>query len=98
MTVILKCFLNTLNVNYKNNLIDRYDINDYDNEEFVFVVNGKQEFVDKVNEFLQLNESRGYIINCYEIFDMKVDTYSIISKHNYYINTSGIVKKEVFNK
>ena len=73
-------------------------VNDYDHEEFVFVVTGKQEFVDKVNEFLQLNESRGYIINCYEIFDMKVDTYSIISKHNYYINTSGIVKKEVFNK
>lgn len=27
--------LNTLNVNYKNNLIDRYDINDYDNEDVI---------------------------------------------------------------
>lgn len=73
-------------------------VNDYENEEFVFVVNGKQEFVDKVNEYLDINEARGYVINCYEIFDMKVDTYDIISKHDYYINTSGIVKKETFHK
>lgn len=73
-------------------------INDYENEEFVFVVSGTQGFVDKVNEFLDLNDSKGYIINCYEIFDMKVDTKDIIEKHDYYINTSGIVKKETFNK
>lgn len=73
-------------------------VNDYENEEFVFVVNGKQEFVDKVNEYLEINDSKGYIINCYDIFDMKVDTYHIISKHDYYINTSGIVKKEIFHK
>ena len=73
-------------------------VNDYENEEFVFVVNGKQDFVDKVNEYLQINDSNGYIINCYDIFDMKVDTCDIISKHDYYINTSGIVKKESFNK
>ena len=73
-------------------------INDYENEEFVFVVNGKQEFVDRVNEYLDINDSKGYVINCYDIFDIKVDTYDIISKHNYYINTSGIVKKETFHK
>lgn len=73
-------------------------VNDYENEEFVFVVNGKQDFVDKVNEYLQINDSNGYIINCYDIFDMKVDTCDIISKHDYYINTSGIVIKESFNK
>lgn len=72
-------------------------VNDYENEEFVFVVNGNQGFVDKVNEYLNINQSIGYIINCYDIFDIKVDTYDIISKHDYYINTSGIVKKETFH-
>jgi len=72
-------------------------VNDYENEEFVFVVNGKQEFVDKVNEYLDINDSKGYVINCYDIFDIKVATYDIISKHDYYINTSGIVKKESFH-
>lgn len=70
---------------------------DYNNETFAFVVNGKQEFVDKVNEYLEINESSGYIINCYDIFDINVDTRSIISNHDFYINTSGIVKKESLN-
>ena len=70
---------------------------DYNNETFVFVVNGKQEFVDKVNEYLDINEAIGYVINCYDIFDIKKDTASIISSHDYYINTSGVVKKETLN-
>lgn len=70
---------------------------DYHNETFAFVVNGKQEFVDKVNEFLEINEASGYIINCYDIFDINVDTRNIMNRHDYYINTSGIVRKESLN-
>ncbi|MDO4283554.1 MAG: hypothetical protein Q4D02_07965 [Clostridia bacterium] len=71
--------------------------NDYNHEEFVFVVNGKEEFVNRVNKYIDINESRGYIINCYNIFDIQESTKSIISKHDYYINTTGLVKKEYLN-
>ena len=70
---------------------------DYENETFVFVVNGKEKFVDKVNEFLDVNDAKGYVINCYDIFDIDVSTSDIINNHDYYINTSGIVKKEALN-
>lgn len=71
---------------------------DYDKDEFVFVVNGKQSFVDKVNEYLDINEATGYVINCYDILDTKIDAIKIINAHDFYINTTGIVKKEMFNK
>lgn len=69
-------------------------LNDYKNETFVFVVSGKEEFVEKVNKYLNVCDFTGYIINCYEIFDIDVDIESIINKHDFYINTTGIVKKE----
>lgn len=68
--------------------------NDYLNEKFVFVVNGKEEFVEKVNKYLNINESNGYVINCYDIFDIKEDVKTIISSHDYYINTTGVIKNE----
>lgn len=71
-------------------------INDYEKETFVFVVNGKEAFINKVNKYLDLNEFNGYIINCYEIFDITVKVENIIEKHDYYINTTGLVKKETF--
>ena len=46
-------------------------VNDYDYEKFVFVVNGKEEFISKVNKYIDLNESEGFIINCFEIIDIK---------------------------
>ena len=70
---------------------------DYTNETFVFVVNGKEEFIEKVNKYLDINESVGYIINCYDIFDIKMETKDIINSHDYYINTTGIVKNEISN-
>lgn len=73
-------------------------LNDYANETFVIVVNGKEEFVERVNKFLDLNEFNGYIINCYEIFDLKVDIEAIIKKHDFYINTTGVIKKEALDK
>lgn len=73
-------------------------VNDYITENFVFVVHGKEEFVKKVNRYLELNESSGYIINCFDIFDMEKNASEIIKEHDYYINTSGMVRKEDFIK
>ncbi len=70
---------------------------DYKNETFVFVVNGKEEFIEKVNRYLDINDSVGYVINCYDIFDIKMDAQDIINAHDYYINTTGIVKNEPSN-
>lgn len=69
-------------------------INDYEYEKFVFVVNGKEEFINKVNKYLEINNSEGYIINCYDIFDIKEEVNEIILNHDFYINTTGLVKKE----
>ena len=69
-------------------------INDYEFEKFVFVVNGKEEFIGKVNKYIDINDSAGYVINCYDIFDIKDDVNNIINTHDLYINTAGIVKKE----
>lgn len=69
-------------------------INDYEYEKFVFVVNGKEEFINKVNKYLEINNSEGYIINCYDIFDIKEEVDDIIENHDFYINTAGVVKKE----
>ncbi|MEG0873214.1 MAG: hypothetical protein RSE00_04575 [Clostridia bacterium] len=71
--------------------------NDYKNEDFVFVVNGKEEFIEKVNKYLDINEASGYVINCYDIFDIKVESSKLINKHDYYINTTGIIKGAIFN-
>ena len=70
-------------------------INDYEFEKFVFVVNGKEEFINKVNKYLDINECEGDIINCYDIFDIKEEVNNIIRTHDFYINTTGVVKKEV---
>lgn len=70
-------------------------INDYENEKFVFVVNGNEEFIEKVNKFLDINDCDGYIINCYNISDIKCNINCIINSHDFYINTTGVVKKEV---
>ena len=69
-------------------------LNDYTEENFVFVVHGKERFVENANKFLDINEFRGYVINCYDVYDIKEDIENIIGRHDYYINTTGIVKKE----
>ena len=69
-------------------------INDYTNERFVFVVNGKEKFIENVNKFLALNDFSGYIINCFDILETSNRINKILEKHDYYINTEGIVIKE----
>ncbi len=95
---IISKFYNDMNDKiYYTTWLNEKIINDYKNENFVFVVSGKEEFIDKVNKYLDINQFFGYIINCYEIFDIKDGAKSIIEKHDYYINTTGIVKKEIMN-
>ena len=65
----------------------------YSEEKFVFVVYGKEEFVRRVNKYLELTEADWYVIICYEIFDVQ-NPKVIISEHDYYINTTGVVRKE----
>jgi hypothetical protein len=69
-------------------------LNDYANEKFVYVVHGKEKFVENANKFLDINEFNGYVINCYDVYDIKEDVNEIIDKHDYYMNTTGVIKKE----
>lgn len=70
-------------------------INDYTNEKFVFVVKGKEKFIQNVNKFLDLNDFKGYVINCYDIFETSKKINEIMAKHDYYINTEGIMIKDI---
>ena len=71
--------------------------NNYTKEKFVFVVSGKESFVNKVNKYIDISNAKGYVINCYYIFDIQESVKEIIQRHDYYINTTGIVKKEFLN-
>ena len=42
----------------------------------------------EVNKYLDINECEGYIINCYDIFDIKEEVNNIIRTHDFYINTT----------
>ena len=66
-------------------------LNEYDKEDFVFVVHGKEKFISNVNKFLDINEFSGSIINCYDICEMRSNIQEIIDEHDYYMNTSGII-------
>ena len=93
--IITKFYKKMNNKSFYTDWLNEKVVHDYDNEEFVFVVNGSQNFVDKVNEYIDINDSTGYVINCYDILDLKINVKDIIAKHDYYINTTGIVKKEM---
>ena len=69
-------------------------LNEYDKEDFVFVVHGKERFITNVNKFLDINEFNGSIINCYDICEMKSNIQEIIDEHDYYMNTSGIINSK----
>lgn len=68
-------------------------VNDYENEKFVFIINGSKKFIEKTNEYLKLNKFDGYIIDSYNVFDKELDVEKIMNEHDYYINTSGLIKK-----
>lgn len=76
---------------YYSEWLNESILNDYEEEEFVFVVHGTERFVSNVNKFLDINEFNGHIINCYDICDMKSKIEDIIKENDYYMNTTGIV-------
>ncbi len=68
-------------------------INEYDKENVVYVVHGGEKFVESTNSFLDINKCNNFVINCYEVYDIKEEISKIIEKHDYYINTTGVVGK-----
>lgn len=78
---------------YYSQWLNENILNNYTEESFVFVVHGKEKFVESANKFLDINDFNGYIINCYDVSDIKSDINSIITRHDDYINTTGIVTK-----
>lgn len=64
--------------------------NDYVNENIILVINGSENFINKVNGYLCFLQSQIVVINCYNIMDIKSNINDIISKHDYYLNTNGI--------
>lgn len=65
-------------------------LNDYEEEKFVFVVHGKEKFISNVNKFLDINRFNGYIINCYDICEIKSKVEDVIASHDYYMNTTEV--------
>ena len=76
---------------YYSQWLNESMLNDYAEEEFVFVVHGKEKFIANVNKFLAINEFKGYIINCYDICEIRSSVEEVIKSHDYYMNTTGIV-------
>ncbi|MDD2627878.1 MAG: hypothetical protein PHR25_05060 [Clostridia bacterium] len=93
--IINKFYKNMQNRMYYSEWLNEDILNDYSNEEFVFVVHGKEQFVENANKFLDINEFNGYIINCYDVYDIKKEVNEIIDNHDYYMNTTGVIKKEI---
>ena len=76
---------------YYSQWLNESILNDYEKEIFVFVVHGKEKFISNVNKFLDINEFNGYIIDCYDICEIKSSVDEVIKAHDHYINTTGIV-------
>ena len=57
-------------------------LNDYEKEEFVFVVHGREKFITNVNKFLEINEFNGYIIDCYDICEIRSSIDDVIKEAN----------------
>lgn len=76
---------------YYSQWLNESMLNDYESEQFVFVVQGKEKFISNVNKFLDINKFRGCIINCYNICEIKSSVEDVMRIHDYYMNTTGIV-------
>jgi len=77
---------------YYSEWLNESILNDYESEEFVFVVHGKEKFITNVNKFLEINCFNGYIINCYDICEIRSSVDDVIKAHDFYMNTTGIVE------
>lgn len=82
---------------YYSEWLNENILNDYDKEQFVFVVYGKEKFITNVNQFLDINEFSGYVINCYDICEIKSKVDDVIARHDYYMNSSGVISSLEYN-
>lgn len=95
----LKNIVNRFYKNIKNKVfwskwLNEKVINDYEKENIVYVIHGTERFVENINKFLNTNNFNGFVINCYDVYDIKEKISNIIEKHDYYINTTGAVGKD----
>ena len=65
-------------------------VNDYVNENIILVINGSENFISRVNEYICFIQSDVVVINCYNVMSLKTSISDIISIHDYYLNTDGV--------
>lgn len=95
--IISKFYKNIEDRMYYSEWLNENLLNDYDKEEFVFVVHGKEKFIENVNKFLDINSFNGCIINCYDICDIRSSVSEIIANHDCYMNTTGLLGEKKMN-
>lgn len=81
-----------LNLDWKNNYIDKIEEvkeNIENNKEIYIIVNGKEEFVENINNIIKDKDSIN-IVNCYKIEDIQDHIQYIVKKHEKVLNTSGL--------
>lgn len=86
-----------LDLNWSNNyikIIESIKEKIKNNEEICVIVNGKEKFVEEINDIIEQEngESSITIIDCYKIDDIKKHMQDVIIKHSRILNTSGIQK------
>ncbi len=59
-------------------------------DKLIYVVYGGEKFVEKVNDYLKMKFFDGYIIDIYNLIELKNSVPDIIENHEYYINSSEI--------
>ncbi len=91
--IINRYYKNIEDNNFYSQWLNEKMLNNYREEKFVIVVYGRQEFVENVNKFLDVNNFEGYIINCYKAMEVRDDLKDIVDKHEYYINTTNLFVK-----
>lgn len=95
--IISRFYSNIEDRMYYSEWLNENMLNDYEKEDFVFVVHGKEKFITNVNKFLDINGFNGYVINCYDICEIKSRVEDVIARHDYYMNTSGVISSLEYN-
>jgi hypothetical protein len=84
-----------LNINWDNNYIEKIEKikeNIKSNQEMSIIINGKEEFVEKINNIISEEKTEKIIdiVDCYRIEDIKDHMQEIAAKHEKVLNTLGI--------
>ena len=64
--------------------------NVYDNTNTIFVVYGSESFILRANKYLKFAFKQAYIIDAYDILNIKNEIKNIVSFYDYYLNTQGL--------